>query len=97
MRRRVRSRWMISWRNESCEVGGVTSGLIKTGREIHNQGFSNFGAGDHQRINDDMYAKWVSLSLLKDYIRLRKKILTKGGDAWTELHLVELLLKEKKT
>lgn len=33
---------------------------IKTGQEIHKQGFSDYGSGEHQRIQKDMGAKWVS-------------------------------------
>lgn len=38
---------------------------IKTGKEIHQQGFSDYGAGEHQRIQKDMTAKWVSVDWLK--------------------------------
>lgn len=88
-----------SWVCDSCEVGGVKSGLIKTGADIAND-ITSYEAMHEPSLNTKEYgelvgAGWISLSLLKDYIRLRKKILTKGGDAWTELHMLELLLKEK--
>jgi hypothetical protein len=42
------------------------------------------------------FEQWVSLSLLLDYIKIRKKVLTKGGAEWNELHHLEHLLKEDK-
>lgn len=58
---------------------------IKTTKEI----WELFGSGSN---GED---QWVFLSMLKDYIRMRKKLVTKGKDAWNELHNFEILLKEK--
>jgi hypothetical protein len=42
------------------------SEYIKTGREIHKQGFGDYSPNEHQRIQKDMEAKWVSLDWLID-------------------------------
>ena len=65
---------------------------IKTGREIHKQSFSNYGAGEHQRIQKDMEAKWVSVEWLKEqvkeYQKKPKSILSHDCCDWL-LHLLE--------
>ena len=37
------------------------SKLVKTGKEIHNLGFSDYGAGEYQRIQKDMEKKYLIL------------------------------------